>query len=356
MGSQTDSIGSRAICSLTLHCQIVSEDALHNPSSPLVPKTPYVSSIHPFAALKGNVSSFPLTSVTPQSAAPTANAEQDENLNPFDLIDPILGATLQRGTPLASILNELLKGVKNECKTVLDIAERLRAPGEAESTDPASTADRPGFELFGNVVWKEIGERLIDELGSTIFAIGQPDELHQVGRRLIRFFSAINLTKKTPCALFFVRTTSSFMHSLASLRHCPLRWRPSTRCAITRRTRPSRSGGNFPSTSSFDGRRSSPSLRRAWPLQSVKRSVASPLKVRRGSAFLVSSWISDLSLHLTERDGFFLSQTVATLRAMRACWAPGIIIPELSHRFWRLNLQVRIFVVGFQLIALEGPL
>lgn len=84
--------------------------------------------------------------------------------------------------------------------------------------------------------------------------------------------------------------------------------------------------------------------------------MASPLKVRRGSAFLLSSWISDLSLHLTERDGFFLSQTVATLRAMRACWAPGIIIPELSHRFWRLNLQVRIFVVGFQLIALEGPL
>lgn len=202
MGSQTDSIGSRAICSLTLHCQIVSEDALHNPSSPLVPKTPYVSSIHPFAALKGNVSSFPLTPVTPQSAAPTVNAEQDENLNPFDLIDPILGATLQRETPLASILNELLRGVKNECKTVLDIAERLRAPREAEFADPASTADRPGFELFGNVVWKEIGERLIDELGSTIFAIGQPDELHQVGRRLIRFFSAVNLTKKNTLRLF----------------------------------------------------------------------------------------------------------------------------------------------------------
>jgi hypothetical protein len=28
------------------------------------------------------------------------------------------------------------------------------------------------------------------------------------------------------------------------------------------------------------------------------------------------------------------------MTAVRACWAPGVYIPELSNRFWRLTLQI----------------
>jgi len=37
---------------------------------------------------------------------------------------------------------------------------------------------------------------------------------------------------------------------------------------------------------------------------------------------------------------FLLGQTVSLWRAVTMCWSPEVLIPELSHRFWRLTLQV----------------
>lgn len=39
-------------------------------------------------------------------------------------------------------------------------------------------------------------------------------------------------------------------------------------------------------------------------------------------------------------DAFALSQTLAVVVAVKACWAPSTYIPELGHRFLRLTLQV----------------
>ena len=94
--------------------------------------------------------------------------------------------------------NRLLKEVEQEAKVVIDVAEKLRhrqkshRPVQGVDGTMAHIGDAAreeegrergdGFEFFGNVVWKEIGERLMDEMGSVIFAAGRPAELHQVSR------------------------------------------------------------------------------------------------------------------------------------------------------------------------------
>jgi len=89
-------------------------------------------------------------------------------------------------SPLALVYNRLLQEVESgECKIVLDVAEKLRRSGGGDREGDGGEGDVGGgekqrFEFFGNVVWKEIGERLMDELGSVIFAAGRPAELHQV--------------------------------------------------------------------------------------------------------------------------------------------------------------------------------
>ena len=36
------------------------------------------------------------------------------------------------------------------------------------------------FEIMANVVWAEIGKAIMDELGSTVFAAGKPEEFRKV--------------------------------------------------------------------------------------------------------------------------------------------------------------------------------
>lgn len=39
-------------------------------------------------------------------------------------------------------------------------------------------------------------------------------------------------------------------------------------------------------------------------------------------------------------DGFGSGATAATLHAVQLCWAKGVFIGRLTHRFWKLTLQV----------------
>lgn len=94
---------------------------------------------------------------------------------------------------------QLLKAIGKECAVVLDGAEKLRnAKGGGKSKEDRlefglrnvgldgsvereeGEEDGEAFEFFGNVVWKEVGERLMDELGGMLFAAGRPNELHLV--------------------------------------------------------------------------------------------------------------------------------------------------------------------------------
>lgn len=115
--------------------------------------------------------------------------------NPFEEHLVQRGPQLESQTPFGGLYNRLLGALsKPEVTMVLQVASLLptSANGQvsADTTDDeGEEGDGPGsipagkkcFEFFANVVWKEVGERLMDELGSVLFAAGRPSELHQVG-------------------------------------------------------------------------------------------------------------------------------------------------------------------------------
>lgn len=88
--------------------------------------------------------------------------------------------------PLRDLLNKILAFVSKECGLVLDVAERsLASSATALVVEKAGVgADggeaRIGYEMLTNVVWDAIGTRLMNELGSTIFAAGRTTVFHHV--------------------------------------------------------------------------------------------------------------------------------------------------------------------------------
>lgn len=81
---------------------------------------------------------------------------QNLNGNPFDR-----SRLLDGGGPLAGVLNNVLVHVD-------DLRPLL------------VTADEVGFDVFAQIIWPCISTSIVDNLGSTIFAAGRPDELHKV--------------------------------------------------------------------------------------------------------------------------------------------------------------------------------
>ncbi|BEI86813.1 hypothetical protein CcaverHIS002_0701590 [Cutaneotrichosporon cavernicola] len=145
----------------------------------------------------------------------------------------------------------------------------------------------PRFELFSGVLWPEICSATVDNLGSTIFAAGRPDELHK-----------------------HYTTTHAFLMLLE---------------------------GAAPSADAVVAMRESPAyeaFERRWQL---------PVYFQLRWKEIVSTLEAALSAPVPANPSttpWALPQSGAAWDAFRACWAPEIYLPELAHRFWRLGLQV----------------
>ncbi|SCZ93005.1 BZ3501_MvSof-1269-A2-R1_Chr1-1g00545 [Microbotryum saponariae] len=97
--------------------------------------------------------------------------------------------------PLLTLYNRILATISKECGLILDVAERtITAPTpmplaggglmiKTSSTDDGlnnrSTGRRSQYDILSNVIWDEVGNRLISELGNVIFAAGRPSVFHQ---------------------------------------------------------------------------------------------------------------------------------------------------------------------------------
>lgn len=119
------------------------------------------------------------------------------------------------GGNLGAIYNALLRYIEYELRPVIDTANILRQrtktsrhgkldfamPSEVvesarSATPSAEAADLPklddlslndnsdNFEFVGRVIWVEIGERILSEIGNAVFAAGRVAELHQVSLSL----------------------------------------------------------------------------------------------------------------------------------------------------------------------------
>jgi hypothetical protein len=154
-----------------------------------MPRTPFAS--------RGLVSdSIPGTPVTPY----TAFGERRTSLGgPIFYIAnensklPLLDET---DDGLAAFYNNLLRFVEKDCRIIMDVTakigarhgkKRMPAPEVVEDNmlDGPDEGDHLAasthFEIMANVIWAEIGQALMEELGSVIFSAGQPAEFKQVG-------------------------------------------------------------------------------------------------------------------------------------------------------------------------------
>jgi len=100
------------------------------------------------------------------------------------LLDESLG-------PLALLYNRIIKFVERDLKTLAESAEAIcvksgsRKPRVLPLHGPSNTQEqepRKGFDIVANVVWAEIGQAIMDELGSVVFAAGKTDEFRKVIR------------------------------------------------------------------------------------------------------------------------------------------------------------------------------
>jgi conserved oligomeric Golgi complex subunit 2 len=148
--------------------QTIFPGALHALHSPFIPQTP-----------------FPIreTAATPDTArtpyAPfTAFTSQT---NPFDAALAAAPRLDETDNPLAVLYNNILVFIERDLKRIMDVAERVgtRIGQEADGGVDGGVNAR-GFEILANVVWAEIARALMDELGSTLFAAGRPDEFRRV--------------------------------------------------------------------------------------------------------------------------------------------------------------------------------
>jgi hypothetical protein len=98
------------------------------------------------------------------------------------LLDESLG-------PLASLYNQIIKFIERDLKKLAESAEAICVKSGSRKSrilplhGPSNAwGARNGFDIMANVVWAEVGQAIMDELGSVIFAAGKTDEFRKVIR------------------------------------------------------------------------------------------------------------------------------------------------------------------------------
>lgn len=92
----------------------------------------------------------------------------------------------------------MLRFVDRDLRRIMQIAEQVSVKSNPARMDSTSAAALPssievathsgdGFDIMANIIWPEIGQAIMDELGSVVFAAGKPDEFLKVVYHLIDY-------------------------------------------------------------------------------------------------------------------------------------------------------------------------
>ncbi|KAG8878645.1 hypothetical protein FRB97_002328 [Tulasnella sp. 331] len=235
--------------------------------------------------------------------------------NPFDTLvanPPPVFSEEEEGNPLASLFSTVIRFVQVNCGGVLELSYRISAKnrkagklsgGLLSSNHHTSAGDEnevgvnpDGFEIMANVIWAEIGRTVMEELGSVVFSAGNPEEFQKLSDR-----QAQNYT-----------TTNNFITALEHLA-------PSLHAVEAIRAHPTYAA-----------------FQRRWQL---------PVYFQLRWKEIVGKLEESLSNSYTIRgeslqDGFVSPQAYSFFTAIESCWSSHIFIPEISHQFWRLTLQL----------------
>jgi conserved oligomeric Golgi complex subunit 2 len=151
----------------TAHSPMLPQTPLHQTKNSLMsPRTPFT----PFVMSKGNYF--------------------DSLQNSEPLLDD------SDGDELASLLNTVLRFVQVNCTVILQLAEKAESRRKNADTlvlskmvDNSSESGKikeEGFEILANVIWDEISRSVSEELGSSIFSAGRPNDFHKVNDGSLR--------------------------------------------------------------------------------------------------------------------------------------------------------------------------
>ncbi|THU95639.1 COG complex component [Dendrothele bispora CBS 962.96] len=269
--------------------------ALNAPHSPLLPHTPMRTFVTP--AFLSNVSLLPpRTPYTPFTAFPLQQTASSSGFEKSD--SPHANILEQSDEPLAKLFVQILRFLERDLTRIMDIAERVSiksaqirssTAGSIAMSQPIGIQDQ-GFQILANVVWDELGRAMMDDLGGIVFAAGRPNEFrknHEITQAFIR-----SLENLAPSG-----------HAVEAMRSHPV-------------------------YISFEKRWQLPvyfQMRWKEIVGKVEETLASP-QVELCSKI--------------EKDNFVTTQGSAIWVAISACWSAEIYMPELSHRFWRLMLQL----------------
>ncbi|KAF7782587.1 hypothetical protein Agabi119p4_1963 [Agaricus bisporus var. burnettii] len=263
------------------------QNALGAPHSPVIPKTPF--------HLEPRESVFLRTPYTPFTAFSPQNLSTLQTSN--HLTTPPQALLAEDGNdPLVQVYNQILRFVARDLKDIVEMAEKVANKGTAKGKvlDYAIAKEEPsqgGYRIMSHVIWEEVANAVINDLGDSIFAAGRPDDLRRNYDTTQNFLRCLELYAPSVRAVHAMRE-----HEL--YREFEKRWQLPVYFQLR------------------------------W-----KEIVADVEVVFTDLRLEPSSVIKD-------RPVFLLAQTKALWKAVAACWSPEILIPELSHRFWRLTLQL----------------
>ncbi|CCA68650.1 related to ERG8-phosphomevalonate kinase [Serendipita indica DSM 11827] len=268
--------------------------ALNVPHSPVVPRTPFVTS--------NNHPSAPSTPYTPFTAFPQKRGTSQSS---FFVSEgsrlPLLDDSKDQ---LATLYNNILQFIERSCSEIMELASKFTRKHGSKTVPSGAVGPIPGqsiapsqsladiqldsktFDILGNVVWAEIGRALMEELGAVIFAAGKPLEFKN-----------------------HYATTKGFLAGLEYLA-------PDSEAVIALR--------RHPVYVTFEKR---------WQLpvyfQLRWREIVGDMELD----------LSEVQVRLSLESGLS-RQALSVLYAVSCCWSPDVYITELGHRFWKLTIQI----------------
>ncbi|KAH7888658.1 oligomeric golgi complex component, COG2-domain-containing protein [Phlebopus sp. FC_14] len=270
-------------------------DALAASHSPIIPHTPLPPL--PSSRLLSN-SWPPRTPYTPHTPYTAFSSKQHAFETPSV---PFFDGS---GDSLANLYNQILRFVERDLGRLMELAERVSLKASPRQVDSASLATLPrdldasvqkrdGFDIMANIVWPEIGQALMDELGTVVFAAGKPDEF---------------LKRYT--------TTQVFIRALEFI---------------------------APSTQSVQSTRSHPvfiSFQRRWQLPVYFQLRWKDIVSKLEDALSVTTINPDAVQLEPGRSPFLTLQAEHVWASIASCWSAEVFIPDLAHRFWKVTLQL----------------
>lgn len=81
--------------------------------------------------------------------------------------------------------NQILRFVARDLKDIVEMAEKVANKGTAKGKvlDYAIAKEEPGqggYRIMSHVIWEEVANAVINDLGDSVFAAGRPDDLRRV--------------------------------------------------------------------------------------------------------------------------------------------------------------------------------